>query len=169
MAGVEVPSDIKVIRSSRRKRTVQARVEGETVVVRIPAAMSKAEEAEAVDDILAKLAKKTSSTKLSDADLTERAHRLNNRWLEGRGRVGSIRWVSNQNTRWGSCTVASGDIRISDRLRHVPAYVIDAVIVHELVHTFVPGHNAEFYSWADRAPQAEKAKGYLEAYQRWGS
>ena len=77
--------------------------------------------------------------------------------------------MSNQNTRWGSCTTGTGDIRISDRLAQVPDYVLDAVIVHELVHTFIPGHSGEFWRWADRAPRAERAKGYLEAYQRFGS
>ena len=88
--------------------------------------------------------------------------------LDGRARIGSVRWVSNQNTRWGSCTVATGDIRISDRLRDVPAYVLDAVLVHELTHTFIPNHSKEFYAWADRVPKAERARGYLEAYQRHG-
>ena len=36
------------------------------------------------------------------------------------------------------------------------------------VHTFIADHSPQFYSWADRAPQAERASGYLEAYQRWG-
>lgn len=98
----------------------------------------------------------------------ERAHRLNAAVLEGRARVASIRWVSNQNSRWGSCTVSTAEIRISDRLRHVPDYVLDAVLVHELTHTFIPGHTEEFWAWADKTPLAERARGYLEAYQRWG-
>lgn len=168
MSRPEVPAHVKVIRSARRKRTVQARIEEGTVVVRIPAEMSAAEEAEAVAGILAKLEKKTSSRAVSDEELLRRARRLNQRWLAGRATVGSIRWVRNQHTRWGSCTVSSGDIRLSDRLREVPGYVLDAVIVHELVHTFIPGHTLEFYEWAERVPQAERARGYLEAYGRWG-
>jgi len=93
---------------------------------------------------------------------------LNASVLDGRARLGSIRWVSNQHTRWGSCTTATGDIRITDRLKNVPGYVLDAVIVHELTHTFIPGHGSDFWDWADRAPKAERAKGYLEALQRLG-
>lgn len=60
-----------------------------------------------------------------------------------------------------------GEIRVSHRLQDVPGYVLDAVIVHELVHTFIrTGHSAEFWEWANRAPKAERAKGYLEAYAR---
>lgn len=163
-----MPSEIEVIRSPRRHRTVQARVVGEKVVVRIPARMTAAEEEKAVADIVARLRRKTRSTRTSDEQLLARAVQLSRELLDARATVGSIRWVSNQNTRWGSCTTSTGDIRITDRLQHVPDYVLDAVILHELVHTFIPGHGPDFWEWADRAPKAERAKGYLEAYQRFG-
>lgn len=160
--------EVEVIRSARRARTVQARLVGEKVQVRIPARMSAAEEDRAVAEILAKLKAKTTSTRTSDEQLLARAQQLNRQVLAGNARIGSIRFVSNQSTRWGSCTTATGDIRISDRLQGVPDYVLDSVIVHELTHTFIrDGHSAEFWEWADRVPQAERAKGYLEAYQRF--
>jgi predicted metal-dependent hydrolase len=43
------------------------------------------------------------------------------------------------------------------------------VLIHEMVHTWIPDHGTEFHEWADRAPQAERATGYLEAYGRWGT
>lgn len=162
------PPPVRVIRSARRTRTVQARIVDGELVVRIPAAMTKAEEDAAVADMLARMARKASSKRTSDADLQRRANHLNRTVLDNRATVGSIRWVSNQNTRWGSCTTSTGDIRISDRLREVPDYVVDAVIVHELTHTFISGHGPEFWRWANRAPRAERAQGYLEAFQRFG-
>lgn len=160
--------EIEVIRSPRRTRTVQARFVDGRVVVRIPARMTAAEEQAAVASIVTKLQKKSASTRISDESLEERARVLNASVLNGRARLGSIRWVSNQHARWGSCTTATGDIRITDRLKNVPGYVLDAVIVHELTHTFIPGHGPDFWDWADRAPKAERAKGYLEALQRLG-
>ncbi len=159
---------VRVIRSARRTRTVQARLVGGVVEVRIPARFTARQEREAVEEMVGRLRKKSTSSARSDADLTRRAQRLNREILEGRASIGSIRWVSNQTTRWGSCSVATADIRITDRLRDAPDYVLDAVIVHELTHTFIPGHTAEFWGWADRAPSAERAKGYLEAMQRFG-
>lgn len=158
-----------MIRSAKRTRTVQARIVDGKVVVRIPARMSKAEEEKAVAEIVAKLKRRTTtSSATSDAALMERAHRLNKTVLEGRAKVVSIRWVGNQNSRWGSCTVDTADIRISHRLQQVPDYVLDAVLVHELTHTFIPDHSAQFWEWAEKVPLAERARGYLEAYQRWG-
>lgn len=158
----------RVIRSARRTRSVQAKLVGGVAEIRIPAHFTKAQEREAVEQMLAKLEQKTKARPRDDASLRARADSLNTAVLEGQARIGSIRWVSNQRSRWGSCTVATGDIRISDRLKQVPDYVLDAVIVHELTHTFIPNHSKEFYAWADRAPNAERARGYLEAYQRFG-
>ena len=135
--------------------------------IRIPQRMTKAQEREAVADMLNRLKAKASRTPATDEQLAARAEALNRQVLESRASFRSIRWVSNQHTRWGSCTTSTGDIRISDRLRGAPDYVVDAVIVHELTHTFVPNHSREFWAWADRAPHAERAKGYLEALQRF--
>lgn len=162
------PEGVDVIRSARRTRTVQARHVGERIEVRIPARFSAKEEREAVTEILAKLQRRSTSTAVSDEDLLARAKKLNSTVLDGKARISSVRWSTNHNTQWGSCTVSTGAIRISDRLRIAPDYVVDAVVVHELVHTFIPGHGPEFWEWADRAPLSERAKGYLEAYQRFG-
>lgn len=148
---------------------MQARLVGGVAEIRIPAHFTAAQEREVVKEMLAKLERKTKARPRDDASLRSRADSLNATVLDGQARIGSIRWVSNQRSRWGSCTVSTGDIRISDRLKEVPDYVLDAVIVHELTHTFIPNHSREFYEWADRAPLAERARGYLEAYQRFGS
>lgn len=169
MSTSSVPPRVEIIRSAKRRKTVQARIEGDTIVVRVPAHLTQREEDEAVAEVVRKVSKKTHSAVIGDEDLLTRAEELNRRLLAGKARIGSVRWVSNQNSRWGSCTTATGDIRISDRLKLVPDYVLDSVIVHELVHTFITsGHSPEFYEWANRAPQNERAQGYLEAYQRWG-
>ena len=103
----------RVIRSARRTRSVQARLVGGVVEIRIPARFSQAQEAQTVEEMLARVAKKTQASALNDANLTARATQLNREVLDGRARVGSIRWVDNQQTRWGSCTTTTGDIRIS--------------------------------------------------------
>ena len=155
---------VRVIRSARRHKTVNARMRNGVLEVRIPAAMSAQQEHEVVADMQRRWQQRRSSTHISDEQLAQRAHDLNHQYLEGRAQFSSIRWVANQHSRWGSCTPATGSIRISHRLREVPSYVLDSVIIHELVHTFIPGHGPEFWRWAQQAPQAERAAGYLEAY-----
>ncbi|AWB83566.1 metal-dependent hydrolase [Corynebacterium liangguodongii] len=161
--------NVRVIRSAKRTKTVSARLVAGVLEVRIPARMSRAEERRVVEEMVGRLERKATASRLGKSDdaLFARARQLNDSVLGGRASFTSIRWSSRQHTRWGSCSVATGDIRISDRLREVPDYVVDVVIVHELAHTIVPGHGPQFWELADRAPLAERAKGYLEAYQRF--
>ncbi|MEU9080859.1 M48 family metallopeptidase [Streptomyces sp. NPDC048357] len=153
---------VEVRRSARRRRTVSAYREGDRTVVLIPARMSEAEEKRWVGVMLDKLAAQESKRTLGDAELTERAERLSEQYFGGRARPRSVRWVTNQNTRWGSCTPAEGSIRLSHRIQGMPEYVVDYVLLHELAHLLVPGHGPRFWELLEAYPRTERARGYLE-------
>ncbi|MET9552903.1 M48 family metallopeptidase [Streptomyces sp. NPDC006645] len=155
-------SAVEVRRSARRNRTVSAYREGDRTIVLIPARMSEAEERRWVTVMLDKLAAQESRRILDDGDLTDRAKRLSAQYFDGRARPASVRWVTNQNTRWGSCTPAEGSIRLSHRLQGMPEYVVDYVLVHELAHLLVPGHGPRFWELLAAYPRTERARGYLE-------
>lgn len=78
-------------------------------------------------------------------------------------RPDSIRWVSNQAHRWGSCTPTQGSIRLSDRMASFPDWVVDYVIVHELAHFVELGHTERFWELVSRYTLAERARGFLIA------
>ncbi|MFD5271289.1 M48 family metallopeptidase [Streptomyces sp. NPDC058335] len=156
-------SAIEVRRSARRRRTVSAYREGDRTVVLIPARMSEAEEQRWVSVMLDKLAAQESRRRVpGDAELAGHAERLSAQYLGGRARPTTVRWVTNQNTRWGSCTPAEGSIRLSHRLKGMPEYVIDYVLLHELAHLLVPGHGPDFWRLLEAYPRTERARGYLE-------
>ncbi|MER7404421.1 M48 family metallopeptidase [Streptomyces sp. NPDC000070] len=155
-------SAIEVRRSARRRRTVSAYREGDRTVVLIPARMSEAEEQRWVNVMLGKLAAQESKRVFGDAELAERARRLSDQYFDGQARPTSVRWVTNQNTRWGSCTPSEGSIRLSHRLQGMPDYVVDYVLVHELAHLLVPGHGPRFWELLEPYPRTERARGYLE-------
>ena len=150
---------VEVIRSDRRVKTVSARIVNGVIRVRIPSWMSSRDEAEFVSDIV---------------DRIERNRRSHGIDLAGRARMlaekydlplpESIRWSKTQRQRWGSCSPHNGHIRISDRLVDVPPWVLDYVIVHELAHLVVPNHSPAFYELEQRNPLAERATGYLMAF-----
>ena len=98
----------------------------------------------------------------SDEQLLERSADLSRRFLGGLAKPVSIAWVTNQSSRWGSCTPADGTIRISARVKGMPSWVLDYVILHELTHLLQPGHGAEFWSLLQSYPRTERARGYLE-------
>ncbi len=153
---------MEVRRSKRRRRTVAAYREGESVIVLMPARFTAAEEREWVEAMLARLEKRESRRRPSDATLDRRAADLSRRFLDGAVRPSSVRWVDNQQSRWGSCSLDDGSIRLSRRLEGMPQWVIDYVLMHELCHLLVPGHGADFWALVERYPRTERARGYLE-------
>lgn len=158
---VELPAHVELRRSKRRRKTVSAYRDGDRVVVMVPATLTREQEAEWVETMLARLERSERRSKPSDDELLARARRLSESYLGGLAEPGSVRWVSNQRARWGSCTPGDRSIRLSTRLQGMPGWVVDYVLVHELAHLLEPGHDARFWSWVDRYPQAERAKGYL--------
>ncbi|WP_280761330.1 M48 family metallopeptidase [Prescottella agglutinans] len=161
--------EVEIRRSARRRRTVSARREGDKVVVLMPTGLSKAAEADLVAEMIGKLERAdrraAARAERSDVELAERAARLSARWLGGAAVPVSVRWVPSMRTRWASCTPHDGTIRVSELLQTVPSYVLDYVLVHELVHLYVAGgHNDRFWREVRRYPKTERAMGYLEAY-----
>jgi predicted metal-dependent hydrolase len=155
---------VEVRRSRRRRRTVSAYREGDRIVVLIPASLSRAQEAEWVETMVARVEKAEARRRPGDDDLMRRATALSRQWLDGRAEPSSVRWVDNQRQRWGSCTPVDRTIRLSSRLQGMPAWVVDYVLVHELSHLIEAGHNPRFWSWVERYPQAERAKAWLDGY-----
>ncbi|NJC67630.1 M48 family metallopeptidase [Planosporangium flavigriseum] len=156
---------VEVRRSKRRRRTVSAYRDGERVVVLIPAQFSRAEEREWVDRMLERLNAREQRSRRTDAELQARAVRIAARYLPeytATAQPVSVRWVTNQNGRWGSCTPVDRTIRISHRVQEMPDWVIDYVLLHELAHLVVPNHNVEFWDLVARYPKTERARGYLE-------
>ena len=156
------PAPVEVRRSTRRRRTVSAYRDGDRTVVLIPARMSRAEERRWVSVMLERLARQDARLRPSDDELMERARDLSRRHLDGRARPASVRWVTNQGSRWGSCTPADRTIRLSTRLQGMPSWVVDYVLVHELAHLIEAGHGPAFWALVDRYPRTERARGYLE-------
>lgn len=153
-----VEVDVEVIRSPRRRKTVQARLVDGVLRVSIPARMSAGEEQRWVAEMVARFERRRHTEAV---DLEARAEVLATRYrLE---RPASIRWVDNQEWRWGSCTPADGTIRISSRLAGFPDWVRDYVIVHELAHLTEAGHGPRFWALVNRYPRAERARGFLLA------
>jgi len=149
---------VEVVRSARRRKTVEARKVGGVLRVSIPARMSKAEE----DHWVAVMLRRFERWASADAvDVVARAEALARQL--GLPRPSSVRWVDNQHSRWGSCTIDDRSVRLSTRLAGFPRWVIDYVIVHELAHLAVPDHSPDFWALVDRYPRAERAKGFLIA------
>ena len=159
---------VEVRRSKRAKRNVTAYRDNEKTVVTVPTRMAKRDIPAYVNELVTRLDDRDERS-TSQALLEQRARRLSRKYLaqdlfETHVVPVSIRWVTNQNARWGSCTPGEGSIRLSHRMVRMPPYVIDSVIVHELIHLLIADHSEAFYTLMNRYPEHEKAKAYLDGF-----
>ena len=162
MQRLQPPVRVEVRRSARRRRTVSAYREGDVVVVLLPTGLAQAAEQQWVRTMLDRLDLQEQRRRPSDDALHERATELSVRYLQGLAVPQSVRWVANQGSRWGSCTPTEGSIRISARLRGVPTWVLDYVLLHELAHLIEPSHGPGFWELLSGYPRTDRARGFLE-------
>jgi hypothetical protein len=149
---------VKVTRSKRRRKTAQAQMVDSVLHIRIPAACTADEEQYFIDHFKSRFERSCAAAMV---DLDRRAGELANQ--HGLPQPTSIRWVSNQQRQWGSCTPADGTIRLSDRMAGFPRWVVDYVIMHELAHLVHADHGPAFWELVNRYPLTERARGYLLA------
>lgn len=165
LVGPAATSDAVVVRRSRRRRrTVTAYREAGRTIVAIPDRFTRAQEREWVDRMVTKLANKEHRRRPSDEQLAARATALSARYLGGQARPTSVAWSDRQARRWGSCSVADGTIRISSRIRGMPGWVQDYVLLHELAHLLSAGHGPDFWALLSGYDRTDRARGFLEGY-----
>lgn len=71
--------------------------------------------------------------------------------------------ITSAATRWGSCS-ARNTLNFSLRLVMAPLWVIDYVIIHELVHLRIKNHSSRFWHMvAGRLPEYRRCRDWLKA------
>lgn len=163
LGAVDPQLKVEVRVSARRKKTSEAKWVGGRIVVSVPAHLDLESRQKTVDWLVERLLTRHPQSRLGDDELLARAIALSDRYLVG-ARPASVRWVTNQMARWGSCSYYSGDIRVSHRLRAVPEWVLDSVLVHEVAHLTHPDHSPAFHRLAGGFPRHEEAGLFLAGY-----
>lgn len=151
------PYPVRVLRSRKRKRSVSARLVEGVLELTVPSWLSDGEANEFVDRMQARFARKRTH---AASDLMKRAASLATRY--DLPAPSSVRWVANQSTRWGSCSVDDGSVRLSDRMIGMPDWVVDAVLVHELAHLVHADHGAAFKALEARYERQVEASAFLD-------
>ncbi|MCR4736974.1 MAG: M48 family metallopeptidase, partial [Bacteroidales bacterium] len=73
-------------------------------------------------------------------------------------------YIRSQKRKWGNCSLEK-NISINWRLIKAPEFVIDYVIIHELCHTIIMNHSAQFYTLLrSHCPDCEQAQAWLDRY-----
>ena len=158
-------AEIRLIRNPRRKRTISAYREQGAIVIQIPAKLPARELNDLIPEMVQRVLTREAREKVSEGELIERAGKLLATYLpEFSEKPVSITWRT-MNERWGSCTTIDRTIRISDRLNGVPQYVLDYILLHELIHLRIPDHGADFQDLLDRFGDSDRACAFLEGYE----
>ena len=72
--------------------------------------------------------------------------------------------IRSQKTRWGSCS-SQNNISLNQNLLHLPDYLIDYVLLHELTHTRVKNHSSKFWNELEKVcPDAKELRKRLKTY-----
>jgi predicted metal-dependent hydrolase len=163
-----LPPDLpayRVIRKERRRRSVSAYRQGGVIEIHIPAKMSRRQEIEIIPEMISMVLRREARERKTDLELMQIGIELLTQHLpEFDTHPASINW-RNMSERWGSCTTVDRTIRISDRLVGSPAYVLNYIIFHELIHLQVPNHDSDFYNYLSRYAEAAKAEAFLEGFE----
>lgn len=87
------------------------------------------------------------------------------RWEKVLGVHASGWRIRSMTSRWGSCSRATGFITLNLRLAAMPKEFLEYVVVHELCHFHVAGHNKEFWGYVARClPDWQDRRHRLNSY-----
>jgi len=160
---MNLPPNVEVRRSNKRRRTVSAAREGNKTVLNVPQRMSITEIEEIARDLIIRMNERDPRAYFSDDELFKRAQELSATYLFSKADPKSVAWSTRLTSTWGICTPLEGEIRITSRLQGMPQYVLDYVLLHELVHLVINDHGKDFESMMRTFEKKERAEGYLDA------
>lgn len=153
---------VEVRRSKKRTRSVAAWRESGRLIISVPARMSRKE----IDHHILELTSRIIAAEavMGDDQLVKLSEELISQYLQpefGELQPVSVNWSTRQRELHGSCTSVDRTIRIAKRIATAPDYVIEVVLLHELIHLLHHDHNKEFYELVKRHPKYDQAEAFL--------
>jgi predicted metal-dependent hydrolase len=160
----EIIEEVVVKRSRARKKTAEATLTNGTMRVLAPEHLSQKD----LEKIIAEFRKRFERREFArtinrEGRLLKRAKELNRKYFGGGLPLRKIEYSVRQTSHYGTCCPESGRILINSRLREMPQWVEDYIIVHELAHLIHPDHGTDFWRLVRQYPKTERAIGYLIA------
>ena len=157
--------EVKINFSRKRIRTIGARMVGDTMHINAPAGMPQERLHRVIDKFKIRFEKRKLRQELNKTPetLQEIARRLNRQYFSVKLEIKSIEYSVNQDRIFGICNHRTKNIKISYRLKEMPDWVRNYVIVHELAHIVEPNHGENFWNLVYQYKLTERARGYLIA------
>lgn len=153
-------------------RHINARLVDDELRVSAPPSIPECELDEIITRLATRLVRRARASVLnSDDRALKLARRIADRFPK-KPTINDVRWSTGQKARWGSYSQRSGIIRLHASLGTLPAWVLEAVIAHELTHAIHPNHSPEFWKLLRKVcPSCDRARIFLEGVtwiaKRW--
>jgi len=155
---------VEIRRSKRRKKTVSARLDGDVMYVYAPVDTPEKELHKIIKNFKKRFTRRNLKRELNEEqNLSEVFGRLNKKYFNGKIKIKSIEYVTNQQKKYGSCDYRKKTIRLSHYIAQMPDWVRNYVIIHEMAHILEPNHSKAFWDIVYRYKLAERARGFLIA------
>jgi len=147
----------------KRVRNVNVRLVGEELRVSAPHRVPRAELDEIVRTLAGRLVRRAREQEINADGAADRVARRVASRFPSPPRVDEVRFVTNQKSRWGSYSEMTGTVRLSAALRHMPGWVLEAVVAHELAHAFHADHSPAFWELVRSVcPNTDRARAFLD-------
>jgi hypothetical protein len=146
----------------KRVKNVNARLNGDTLLVSAPLAIRDAVLERIIDELARKLVRRVRAREVNaDGHALALARRIAARFPHPPA-VRDVVFSTTQEARWGSFSAATGTVRLHAALKEMPAWVLEAVVAHELAHAFHRDHSATFWALVRRVcPETDRARAFL--------
>jgi hypothetical protein len=156
-----VALDLRVVR--KRVKNINARLRGMTLLVSAPHRVPAGELEETILQLARRLVRRRRADLVnSDGGAETIARKVAARFPDP-PEVAEVCFVTNQRSRWGSYSARTGIVRLSAALRQMPPWVLEAVVAHELAHTFHLDHSPAFWELVRAVcPKTDRARAFLE-------
>jgi hypothetical protein len=156
-----VALELRVIR--KRVKNINARLRGKTLLVSAPHRVPAGELEETILQLARRLVRRGRADVVnSDGGAETIARKVAARFSDP-PEVAEVRFVTNQRARWGSYSSQTGVVRLNAALRQMPPWVLEAVVAHELAHSFHLDHSPAFWELVRSVcPKTDRARAFLE-------
>jgi predicted metal-dependent hydrolase len=143
-------------------KNVNARLTGSTLSVSAPRTMPQAALDEAVLKLARRLLRRAHASRVNEADDALKLAREVAKRFPKEPAVQRVTFVTTQRKRWGSYSTRTKTVRLNAAVRRMPRWVLEAVVAHELAHTFHADHSRAFWDLLRRVcPETERAEAFL--------
>ena len=158
------------LRITRKKvKNINVRLVGDELRVSAPRWVPKGELDETIETLARRLLRRERERVVNGDDQALVLARKIALRFQNPPEILAARFSTRQRARWGSYSTRTRTIRLSAALRHMPTWVLEAVMAHELAHVVHPNHSPAFWGLLRRVcPQTDRARAFLEGVSWFG-